>query len=50
MHHDEALIRADQLARRYTMGKEAVVALAGVDLAIASGELVALVGPYGSGK
>ena len=47
---DGTLIRARKLERRYMMGKEPVHALAGVDLDIARGEFVALVGPSGSGK
>jgi putative ABC transport system ATP-binding protein len=45
-----SLIHTHGLEKRYMMGKEPVHALAGVDLAIDSGEFVALVGPSGSGK
>lgn len=46
----EAFVRIENLRKRYTLGTEVVNALAGVDLAIARGEAVAILGPSGSGK
>jgi len=46
----EPLISMQGVTRHYRMGDEKVVALAGVDLAIGVGELVAVIGTSGSGK
>ncbi len=44
------MISLTGIVKRYVMGDEEVLALAGVDLHIARNEYVALIGPSGSGK
>jgi ABC-type lipoprotein export system ATPase subunit len=44
------LLRLELVSKRFPRGREAVVALDRVDLVVAAGEFVALVGPSGSGK
>jgi putative ABC transport system ATP-binding protein len=44
------VVKASELRRRYGEGDTAVEALKGVDLAVARGQLTAVMGPSGSGK
>ena len=43
-------IRIEGLRKRYGQGDTAVDALKGVDMVVAPGEVVGLIGPSGSGK
>ncbi len=45
-----ALIELHEVTKRYRVGEQEIVALAGIDLAIEQGEYAALIGPSGSGK
>lgn len=45
-----SLVSVIGVEKRYLLGKQEVVALGGVDLAIAAGEFAAIAGPSGSGK
>ena len=44
------IIRVTNLRREFTVGVETIRALAGVDLSIERGEMVAIMGSSGSGK
>jgi putative ABC transport system ATP-binding protein len=45
-----ALIELRNVTKRYTVGEQEIVALAGIDLDIEQGEFAAIIGPSGSGK
>jgi len=44
------IIETKELCREYRIGRDAVIALGGVDISINQGEFVAIVGPSGCGK
>lgn len=50
MRSREPVVVCTQVYRRYRSESGAVVALRGVDLTLAAGSVVALMGPSGSGK
>jgi putative ABC transport system ATP-binding protein len=50
MMRSEMLIRAENLRREYQMGQETVHALDGIDLTVAEGDFLGIMGPSGSGK
>ncbi len=50
MNDDQIIIRARGLIKKYELGGQTVYALAGVDVDIRAGEMVAIRGPSGSGK
>jgi putative ABC transport system ATP-binding protein len=47
---EEYVIKADRLTKVYLMGEVEVHALRGVDLTVAAGEVISIMGPSGSGK
>jgi len=46
----EAVLRLENLSRKYTLGKRSVQALSNVNLQVNKGEFVSIMGPSGSGK
>jgi len=50
MASDDPLFRVENVTKIYSMGEVEVPALKGVDLEVAAGEIIVILGPSGSGK
>ncbi len=46
----DTILQTSALKREYSIGRESIVALGGLDISIQKGEFVAIMGPSGSGK
>jgi putative ABC transport system ATP-binding protein len=46
----DTVLQTSALRREYSIGRESIVALGGLDISIQKGEFVAIMGPSGSGK
>jgi len=46
----DTILQTSALRREYSLGRESIVALGGLDISIQKGEFIAIMGASGSGK